>query len=297
MDFWALIRRAWTITRHSPALWLLHVLLGLVGVPALVLGAVVGGLFSLRNSWPAGWPMPAGLVAAATLPPAQLIDLWGIGLVLLIVTSAASGVLIGAIMRGVGLAGAGQVHVSWRACWSLGAARVRRILLFSLVVGVAASLLAWVPVALPLVAPGSALLSALSSLLQLGLGWVQAALAVALTLLLISVSVEDVDERAAPGRAWQVFRAGWWGFLLVFALNLIETVALAGVIAVAVVGAILALAYAPSLEAGTPVAIGVLLASTPFLLFISLFSLTFSNVLYALVYRSVTDPPKAVPTV
>jgi hypothetical protein len=286
-----LIRRAWTITRHSPALWVLHVVLGLVGVPALVLGALVGGLFSLRDTWPANWPMPQVLVPAANLPQLQLVMLWLVGLVLLIVTSAASGVLIGAIMRGVGLAGAGQVHVSWRACWSLGAARVRRILLFSLVVGVATSLLAWVPVALPLAAPGSPLLNALSSVLQLGLGWVQAALAVALTIVLISVSVEDIGEREAPGRAWQIFKAGWWGFLLVFSMNLFETVALAGVIAVAVVGAVLALAYAPSIEAGTPLAIGVLLASTPFLVFISLFSLTFSNVLYALVYRSAAQAP------
>jgi hypothetical protein len=281
-----IIKDAWRITRHTGALWILTGLLYLVMIPEMVLSGGIGAAS-----------------AAVIMPQASRIELfqplrnlpawvWGIlflvTMAVLVATTTITWGLQAASMRATILAVEGE-RVTVGGALRLGGQRWNSILKLSLTFGVLIGLLALLPpIALILLARGTEWGMPLMQGYQAVLNPISSVLGIVLMLVMMAVAVEDLRPRMAFRRAWAVFRAGWWGFLLMvaanFGLGLVFAVVLVPmmvlVVFLAVGGAALGIPAAPVL-AGL-----VCQCASPFALALLIFVMILSTVLYTLTYRA-----------
>ena len=221
MNITSILRAAWRITLRAWPLWVLTAGLGIVFTPAFTLGGAMGGFAAMLTLAPSlRGPEPEWIAQIRSLPTWTLVAGWIIAMVLLVLTSALTYLLQAAIVRGASLA-AERGAVTLGEVLQLGWRRVINILALSLTLGgliLVISLLPWLVVILI----GQRFQEAGAALLQVVQGLtapVSSALGMAVFLMLMAIAIEDVRPRAAPGRAWAVFRKGWWAFLLVFAVS------------------------------------------------------------------------------
>ncbi len=285
MNITSILRDTWHITTRAWPLWVLTAGLGIMFTPAFVLGGAMGGFAAMLTLAPAlRGSEPEWIAPIRSLPTWALVAGWTIATLLLVLTSALTYLLQAAIVRGASLA-AERGAVTLGEVLQLGWRRVINVLALSLTLGgfiLVISLLPWLVVILI----SQRFQEAGAVLLQVVQGVtapVSSALGLAVFLMLMAIAIEDVRPRAAPGRAWAVFRKGWWAFLLVLAVS-----ALIGLPLVALILPIFVLFFAtfPFNQALGFVILalccsGVGLIGVPYLIF----TFVFTTVLYTLVYR------------
>jgi hypothetical protein len=152
-------------------------------------------------------------------------------------------------------------------------------------VGVLISILALVPVLLRLLAaqqigPFGALLLEAG---QVALSPLLSAVGLAVFLVVLAIAVEDVSARRAPGRAWAVFRKGWWAFLLVLFVTFLPGLAI-GALTLPIVF-IFALFILDAVIGGAVLLVYCAVAG-PLGFALLIFVAVFSTTLYTLVYRA-----------
>jgi hypothetical protein len=99
----------------------------------------------------------------------------------------------------------------------------------------------------------------------------------------MSIALEDFSPRAAFGRAGNVFRKGWWAFLLVLGLSLLSVTITACIVIVPIFFAFPVILLNPDAglwATGILLVVGVLCG-----LFFFLFTVVFTQTLYTLIYR------------
>jgi hypothetical protein len=295
MDINSVFRDAWRITWQRWILWLLSLLMFLVMAPALLLAAAFGavaGLMSASGSNLLGlnmlyqWPLWRWIVLA--------IGMW----VALVVTTSLTWILQVATVRGAVLA-ADQAVLTLRTALAIGRQRLWSLLKLSLTFGVLMMGLALLPslaaILMSVGSHGQADALGLLELTQTSLAPLSSVLGLALFLLMMAIAVEDLTPLKALRRTWGVLRFGWWGFLLVFGLSFVPSVAVIALLLPLVIT--LPLAFVIANGWLIPLLCGV--AATPILLFILLFTAVFTTTMYTLVYRAaarLTQPsPGATP--
>jgi hypothetical protein len=284
MNVGQILRDSWRITIHNWPLWLLTAGLAITFVPAFTLGGALGGMAAVVTL-PARGFEPEWLARLRMLPAWQIVAGWAAALMVMVLTGALAYLLQAAVIRGAALA-AEHGRVSLGAALHLGWRRVLNILGLSLTLGtviLVLGLLPWLGVILVnqhLGPAGASLLHVVQALSSP----VSPALGMALFLMLMAFAVEDVRPRAAPGRAWAVFRKGWWAFLLVVGLSL--ALAIPVVVLALPVALIVPLAFVANRVLGALV--GLLCGGGAGLIGAAYLILTFvfTTVLYTLVYRA-----------
>jgi hypothetical protein len=283
LDPFAILRDSWRITFRTQTPWILSLLLCLTMIPVLVFS----GGFSLAASsvmLQDSFPLPTGSPLLPELAPAGWVVLAGLVLLITVAAGAASWILQAASIRAV-LAAADGGRLSTTESLRLGPNRIRSILLLSLTFGAGLSLLSLAPALLALPFRRE---SAILLMIQSGMAPLTSLASIALYLILMSIAVEDLRPAAAAENSWKIFRAGWWGFLLVLAacvlIGVFVTVVLAPFFAVLAVIFSLGLAVnsVPLLILGS---LGFFVFSLILLVLLA-FSMVFSTVLYSLTYRA-----------
>ncbi len=295
MDINSLFRDAWRITWQRWILWLLSLLMFLTMAPALALAAAFGALAGLMSasglSLPGlhtlyQWPLWRWIVVA--------IGMWAA----LVVTTSLSWILQVATVRGAALA-ADKAVLTLRTALAIGRQRLWSLLKLSLTFGVLMMGLALLPslaaILMSVRSRGQTDALGLLQLTQTGLTPVSSALGLALFLLMMAIAVEDLTPLKAFQRTWGILRFGWWGFLLVFGLSFLPSLAVIALLVPLVIT--LPLAFVIANGWLIPLLCGA--AAVPILLFILLFSAVFTTTMYTLVYRAaarLTRPnPSATP--
>jgi hypothetical protein len=301
MDLLQLIRHAWRITWQCWILWLLSLLMFLAMTPAAVLAGAFGGVAGLMA---VSGPSRPGLQALYQLPFWSWLVIVLVMWVTLVITTALTWILQVAAVRGAALAAdqalPGGSAPTLRTALAIGRQRLRSLVKLSLTFGV-------LMMALPLLPPLAAILFSVASrgqtdtlgllqFTQTSMVPVNAALGVALFLLMMAIAVEDLTPLKAVRRTWGVLRYGWWGFLLVFGLSALPSAAI--IVLLLPLGLTLPLAFLFPNGWLVPVLGG--LVVVPLLLFILLFTAVFTTTMYTLVYRAaaqLTQPgPDATPS-
>jgi hypothetical protein len=295
MDINSLFRDAWRITWERWILWLLSLLMFLAMTPALALAAAFGavaGLMSASGLNLVGlhtlyqWPLWRWIVIA--------VGLWAA----LVVTTSLTWILQAATVRGASLA-ADQAILTLRTALAIGRQRLWSLLKLGLTFGVLMMGLALLPslaaILMSVASRGQTDALGLLELTQTGLAPLSSALGLALFLLMMAIAVEDLTPLRALRRTWGVLRFGWWGFLLVFGLSFLPSVAVIALLLPPIIT--LPLAFVIANGWLIPLLCGA--AAAPILLFILLFTAVFTTTMYTLVYRSaarLTQPgPGATP--
>lgn len=297
MNLGQLLREAWRITRSSPALWLLNTLMFVTAAPALLLVSGISWL-AATMAFPVAGFQPDWVEALRAWPTGTWVPIWIVAFMLMVLTSALTWLFQAGIIHGSALAAERGTPAPLKESLQLGWPRVRRVLGLSLTFGTLITALGLLPVALSFFVMQGAGPRSLAALTQAGqgaLGVFNSAAGIALFLVLMSVAVEDVRARHAPGRAWTVFRKGWWAFLFVVALSAVPAVLLAMLSVPLIVLAPLTV-LDPNLG-------GVLLGGTclllgPVGLAVMLFFAVFTTTLYTLIYRAaaqLADAARATP--
>jgi len=280
----SILKQAWLLTWHTRTLWVLTVLLFAALLPAMILSggfSLAASMVMLREDSVLG---SVGGIRLPDLAPAAWIALAGAALLVTVAASAVSWILQAASIRAFMAAADGRklsVGESLRLGWN----RFRSILTLSLTFGVLTALLALAP-------PLSALLlhwdMAALQLIQSCITPLTSLVSISLFLVLMSIAVEDLHPVRAAGNAWKIFRAGWWGFLLVLAAGFLVGIAVAVVLTpiLTLVAAIFSLGIA--LKSGLLAFLGSAAIAVSALILLGLlsFSMVFSTVLYSLTYRS-----------
>jgi hypothetical protein len=171
----------------------------------------------------------------------------------------------------------------------LGRNRILSIVKLDLTFGVLLTLIGLIPLAAMFLIPhGTAEGTMLISTLQTVLTPLNSILSIILLLVLMAIAVEDLRPRAAFGRAWTVFRGGWWGFLLVFAALFLMALSIALVLTpiLFILIFIISSGWVLSVPWMYILGIGGCLVSAPLLLAFFTFNMVFSTVLYALTYHA-----------
>lgn len=280
MDLAALLRDAWRITRTQPTVWALHALLLVVGLPSVVVSGAFGMLGALREIESPG--LPVGILPdLAMQSPGLTAGLWVAGLALVIVFSALTQIVLAAIYRAVASLLPPARPLAFAESLVLGRARLGRIIVLSLTLGAALSALALLPILLDTLGAPTPVTAAMRPLLAP----VNLVGGLAFLLLTLAFSLDDVRGREAPGRAWAVFKRGWTGFLLVFALTLVWSLVV-GALAVPGIMAVVLVWLWPGAGAVAPLTTGVVVVvcGGP-LLVLTLAGAAYTNILQTLVYR------------
>ena len=227
MNLLAVLRNSWSITWRTGSLWLLAVLMLVtflpVGVLTMAFSAVANlasfndpTLTTLLNAFPQTETLDQQIQSAS---PVQWIGWAAVAMIALVLTTTLSLIIQAASMRGVVLAAEGN-KVSLFDVLRLGRTRTLNIFKLSSIFGLVIALLGVLPtLALLLVGKSSSLGVALIHLVQTGLTPITLFLNFLLLLLIMSIALEDFTPRAAFGRAGNVFKKGWWAFLLVIGLS------------------------------------------------------------------------------
>jgi hypothetical protein len=288
LDLALILRDSWRITWKNWPLWALAALTLVTLIPAGTLSAAFSTLANaptFDNPYlSAYFPQWSTLTAQLkSVPPIQWIALAAVTLTLVVLTTSAALILQAASMRGVVIA-AERGKVSLGEALRLGRARTINLVKLSAVFGLVTAIIGVAPsLALLLIGDKSPVGVALVHFAQTSLTPVTIALNILSLLLIMSIALEDFSPRKAFGRAGNVFKAGWWAFLIVAGLS-----GLAAVVAT--------LIFALPIFITMPVAFispeaGILLTGLGFAcgglaaLFFILFTGVFVQALYALVYR------------
>ncbi|MBL8094952.1 MAG: hypothetical protein JNL73_12360 [Anaerolineales bacterium] len=284
MDLRALLRDAWHITRTQPTLWALHVLLLLIGLPAVIVSGGFGALGALRELDPALLPVAAQRWLTS-VEPGALTAFWVGGVLLVVVFSALTQIVLAAIYRTAAHALKPGPALTLPASLALGRARLTRIVVLSLTLGSALSILALLPILLSTLGAPAVLAAAVRPILAplnvIG--------GLVFLLLVLAVSLEDVRGREAPGRAWAVFKRGWAGFVLVLALTLVISLAI-GVLATPGLVVVSLVWIWPDLGLVAPITTGAVALVCGLPLFaVVLGGAIYTNILQALVYRDASS--------
>jgi hypothetical protein len=295
MDLIALLRTAWHITWQRWILWLLSLLMFLAMLPAVVLAGAFGAIAGLM-AYPGFTPQGLGFLYA--------FPLWGwLGLALamwvaLVLTSALTWVLQVAAVRSAALA-ADQAKLTLQTALAIGRQRLWSLIKLSLTFGALMMGLALAPplvsILFSVTAPGRTSALGLLQLTQTGLMPMSSGLSLALFLCMMAIAVEDLPPRKALRRTWGVLRYGWWGFLLIFGLSSLPSVAI--VLLLLPLGVTLPLAF--FIPNGWIISLLYGGIAVPVILLILLFTAVFTTTMYTLVYRAsaqLTPGPSATPT-
>jgi hypothetical protein len=295
MDINSVFRDAWRITWHRWTLWLLSLLMFVAMTPALALAAAFGALAGLMS---ASGPNVLGLNRLYQLSLWSWIAIAGGMWAALVVTTLVTWILQVAAVRGAALA-ADQAVLTLRTALAIGRQRLGSLLKLSLTFGVLMMALALLPplaaILMSVTSRGQANALGLLELTQTSLAPLSSALGLALFLLMMAIAVEDLTPLKAVRRTWGVLRFGWWGFLLVFGLSFLPTLAV--IVLLLPLALTVPLAFVISNGWLIPLLCGA--GVTPILLFIMLFTAVFTTTMYPLVYRAaarLTQPsPGATP--
>ncbi|HLF01225.1 MAG TPA: hypothetical protein VI547_04575 [Anaerolineales bacterium] len=288
MNLTLILRDSWRITWKNWPLWALAAFTIITLIPAGTLSAVFSTLANaptFDNPYlSAYYPQwPALTAQLQTVPPIQWVGFAAVTLALVVITTSATLILQAASMRGVVIA-AEKGTVSLGESLRLGRARTINLVKLSAVFGLVTALLGVLPsLALLLIGDKSPVGVALIHFAQTSLTPVTIALNILTLLLIMSIALEDFSPRKAFGRAGNVFKTGWWAFLIVAGLSSLAAVIAALIFAVPVFITMPVAFFSP--EAG------ILLTGLGFVcggltaLFFILFTGVFTQALYALVYR------------
>ncbi len=284
MDIVFLLREGWRITRTSWSLWVLSTALFLAFVPA---GLLAGGLGAAAAivTLPQTRLEPDWLDALRRLPPLTWAVVGIVAVLALVASAAMSYIAQAATIHGAALAAGRQQPVSLGEALQLGRPRLVRLLGLAVTVGALISILTLIPLVLRLLAaqqvgPFGVLLLEAG---QITLSPVLSAVGLAIFLVVLAIAVEDVNARRAPGRAWAVFRKGWWAFLLVLFISFLSGLAVAVLILPIIV--IIPLVLLNSLIGGAALLVyGAIAGPLSFVLLI--FTAVFATTLYTLVYQA-----------
>jgi hypothetical protein len=280
MSIGDIFRESWRISTHCWKLWLLMLAVFLAFVPTLFL---TGGISSATTLLTQDLPgIPPGIVAGLDrLSPSGWLFILSGTLLLVMVSAAVSWLFQAAAMRASMMAAEGS-PISLLDALGLGHRRFIHILKLSVVFGFFLAILGLLPVLPDLVFRGSSAGSFLRGVTQVGVLPLNTLLGLVVLLVLMSVALEEVTPSRSFRRAWQVFRTGWWGFLLVMAttvaLSVLPVIILAPLL---IIGVILLV-----LETGWLLFLAAVLMLVPLSLGVSIFSAVFTLVMYTLIYRS-----------
>jgi hypothetical protein len=280
MSIGDIFRESWRISTHCWKLWLLMLAVLLAFVPTLFL---TGGISSATTLLTQDLPgIPPGIVAGLDrLSPSGWLFILSGTLLLVMVSAAVSWLFQAAAMRASMMAAEGS-PISLLDALGLGHRRFIHILKLSVVFGFFLAILGLLPVLPDLVFRGSSAGSFLRGVTQVGVLPLNTLLGLVVLLVLMSVALEEVTPSRSFRRAWQVFRTGWWGFLLVMAttvaLSVLPVIILAPLL---IIGVILLV-----LETGWLLFLAAVLMLVPLSLGVSIFSAVFTLVMYTLIYRS-----------
>jgi hypothetical protein len=283
MNLGLIIRDSWRITWRSRPLWLLTLLLFAVFIPAGVLSFSFSAV-ATAITFPIADPQLLFFIGRLqSVPGPAWVSIAFVAFIVLIATTAVALILQAATMRGAALA-AEHGKVSLSEALRLGRTRIVNIVKLSLTFGLIIVALGLLPsLALILLGDKSPLGARLINLAQTGLTPLTTVLNFVLLLALMSIALEDFTPRKAFGRVGNVFRVGWWAFLLVVGLSGLAALITAIILVIPVFIAMPVvifeartglLLFALSYACAGPIAIG-------FLLFTAVFTL----VLYTLIYR------------
>jgi hypothetical protein len=287
MNVGGLLRNSWRITWRNWPLWLLTLLMFVVFLPATLLSGAFGGMAALVTL-PVRGPLPRWLIQLRGLPAWGWLLIAVAALVVLVACTAISWLLQAAAMRGAAIAAEHGTFALGEAL-RLGWRRVGSLLALSLTFGlliIALSLLP--PLVIVLLAGRFEFGVQLMQLAQTGLAPLNIVLGVVLLLVMMAVALEDVGPGKAFGRAWRVFRSGWWGFVLALGIAFAASLALALLGVPVAVLLIVVTAGLSLLNAPVVLAVVLLLACGivgPIGLFLMLFTTIYTLVLYTLTYR------------
>lgn len=285
MDMAELLRQSWRITRTNRAVWALTLVMLLAFGPSVTLSAGFGaGAALVSVPWPTG-PTPDWIVQLRQWPLWAWIIIAGVNLLVAVLTTALTWLVQAAALRSAVLA-AEHGRASLREALRLGRRRVTSILTLSLTLGGLIGALGVLPVLIPFVleraAPELGLLFLQS--VQTVMAPILGALGLALYLVMMSVALEEVQTRGAFGRAWAVFRSGWWGFLLVFGLTSAASLGLALMVVPLLLVPIVALLLDQT--AGLFITVCACAVGGPLGMALVLATAVYTQVLYALVYHA-----------
>lgn len=291
MDIARVLRDSWRITWHTGALWVLAIAMLVMFVP---LGALTVAFSTAANLATFNDPTLSPFLAASpeleqlttALQTASLGQWLGLAIVAfaaLITTTTLSLLVQAASMRGVVQAAEGQ-KVSLGQVLRLGRARTLNIFKLSLVFGAVIALLGILPsLALLLVGKSSPIGLSLIHLVQTGLTPITTVLNIGLLLLVMSIALEDYSPRAAFGRVGAVFKQGWWAFLIIIGLS--SAAAFIALFIFLLPPLLLFPLVAINVELGLFSTLGAFGCTGLLALFFFIFTVIFTQALYALVYR------------
>ena len=280
MSIGDVFRESWRITTHCWKLWLLMLAVFLAFVPTLVLtGGISGAATLLAQDFP---PIQTGILPRIdSLSPFAWFLILSATLLLVMISAAVSWVFQAGAMRASIMAADGS-PIFLRSALGLGQRRFIHILKLSVVFGFVLAFLGLMPVLPDIFFRGSSVGSFLRGATQIGMLPFNTLLGLVVLLVLMSVALEDVTPERSFRRAWQVFRTGWWGFLFVMA----AAVALSVLPVILLVPLLLIGMIALVLETGWFLLLAAFLILAPLSLGVSLFTSVFTQVMYALIYRS-----------
>lgn len=280
----SILRESWRITWHTRSLWALTGLMYITLLPAMILsggfGALTTSLFlqedpALRTMWSFRLP---------EMPDAAWIALAGLVLFFSVGANIVTWMIQAASIRAT-MAAAEGARLSVRDALALGAGRIRSIVRLGLTLGLLLAILGILPsLAAVLFARGTMVIQ----MIQTGLSPIISALSIALALILLAIAAEDLRPRAAVGRAWIVFKSGWWGFLLVVMANFLGALAV-----LVILIPVFSIVFAGFLLGATLQSeVTILLTavgcgfSALLALVLTTLAMVFSTVLYSLTYRA-----------
>jgi hypothetical protein len=282
-----LLRESWRITWRNRGLWLLTLLMFVAFLPASALSGAFGGVAALVTL-PMSDPLPRWMIQLRDMPVWAWLLITAAALIVLVICTAMSWLLQAAAMRGAAMAAERGTFALGEAL-RLGRRRALNLLTLSFTFGLLIIALGLLPpLALILLAGRFAFGVQLMQLAQTGLAPLNVALGVVLLLVMMSVALEDVGPGKAFGRAWRVFRSGWWGFALALGIALLASFALA-LLSLPVAVLLIVVAVGLSLLNSPAILVVALLLACgvfgPIGLFLMLFTAVYTLVLYTLTYR------------
>jgi hypothetical protein len=283
-----IFQKSWRIVWKTWRLWALTLLMYAVLFPALLLSGGIGALSAMvilppDSPYPAAWTEPFRNISLG-----GWIVLAVGALVILVGTTFFSWAFQAAAIRTAAAAADGKT-LSIREALTLGSQRWMSFLKLSLTAGVLIEAIALFPSFLVLaLAQNTAWGIGLLQVSQTILSPISAVLGIVILLVMMSIALEDLRPRAAFGRALQVFRRGWWGFLLVLAANFLLSfiITLLVVPLIMILGGFLIFAALTGTNAAFIPFVAVCLIISPLILGMMTFAVSFSNVLYTLTYRA-----------
>ncbi len=289
MDVLQIFQLSWRITWRQWRLWALMLIMLVVFLVTAILSSALSGLTSVVTL-PAVGNLPDWMPKLPEAPIWLWIVIALASLPGLVVTTAVTWVLQATAMRGIAIA-ADQGGFTLREALSLGKTRFASILKLSIAYTVIIAVLAFFPLLIWLVLPKGPGAAQFITLVKTTLSPLNTVLSIALLLMMMSVALENLKPRAAMGRAWQIFRSSWWGFLLVFALSVVGAMLPALIFVPMIVIGFLAFIY----EWGLIVPAACCAVSSPVGLFVFIFTTIYTTALYTLIYRATAQLPQQTP--